>query len=517
MKSFVQNSILVFLFSCCTVLWANIDQSPLFKESLRKAQVQMTTTVEKVDGNAKKANQHMAVKSSIFCATCEYVNDTCWPYYTSDPSGFHSCCVWPPDPPPPPRPPEYIRYPDKSSSGVYFVEWENVIGAPRFHLERSVNDGPWEHCSYPDVPYYPEEVQNGSYRYRVRSCNTFAKSEWKEGVHQCVVELGEEPPITYGFDNDTDGWSFAGKVGTFDEPATSWEPSRIGLSPNGSTNCFSSWLSPDFLVKKDKKYRTQWTISSSVSNSDCAPDFRLRANQLSTYLYSITNIFSFGDAAPDTGTKTYELCFEPRIEGNQDAANISFDIINFISGNDPDAWIFLEQVDIHEFNVISASEIVRYDFVNVPQGWESTTQVGSFNECIAEYQDDRLGLCPSGNMDAFGYWKSPEIEVSKDKIYRAEFYVDSSLEDTSKCLDFRLRCMQASNWRCWSTGTLYSAKSIYPRSGWAARFDIIIFPQMETPTDTLQFFFDLIAFDTTKDLNFWIYLERLILDEVKFE
>jgi hypothetical protein len=94
----------------------------------------------------------------------------------------------------PPQPPSSISYPTNSSTGQYTVSWSSSTGATSYQLERSSNGGStWSPVYSGESTSYPENVGNGSYRYRVNATNTCGSSGWTTGTWDCVVSIPPPP------------------------------------------------------------------------------------------------------------------------------------------------------------------------------------------------------------------------------------------------------------------------------------------------------------------------------------
>lgn len=154
-----------------------------------------------------------------------------------------------------------------------------------------------------------------------------------------------------------------------------------------------------------------------------------------------------------------------------------------------------------------------FTFTSDSEGWWFAGAISPFNMPSANYEPGRLGLSPQGATSCFSYWSSPQLQVLKDKVYRTRWRIESSANNPDATVDFRLRCNQLSNWRFWDTG-VYSYNLSAPSVGTPQSYDCIIFPQMQTPDDIIQLSFDVLGFDPLNDLNSWIYLDEVAIDEV---
>ncbi|MCD6385012.1 hypothetical protein J7M23_04465, partial [Candidatus Sumerlaeota bacterium] len=162
------------------------------------------------------------------------------------------------------------------------------------------------------------------------------------------------PVAHYDFETTQQGWVFHGQVPGFDVPDSSYESGALGLSPNGSTNCFSYWESPEIQIEDGKWYRSLWMLGSSVSDPDLVPQFRLRVNQKVSWTSWMKVVNSYNQMAPsNTQYKQYELHFDPIVQGNGDEMVVlSFDILSFDPGDDTTSWLYLDEVTVEELTSI---------------------------------------------------------------------------------------------------------------------------------------------------------------------
>lgn len=336
------------------------------------------------------------------------------------------------------------------------------------------------------------------------------------GPYNCGWGGPTSPPLCFDFDTGMQGWNFAGRVASFNEPNSKWEIGQLGLSPAGSVNCFSYLGSPEIILEKDKVYRASWQVSSTVNVADDAVDFRLRANQLGNWRYWATNVISLNDAAPTTQTKTYDLIILPEMESTTDSIVLSFDLVGFDPANDLQSWLYLDQVSMDEVSIAPIVLTVihaHYSFDDYTEGWEYQGKIGYFNEPVPIVLPGRIGLSPNGSPYCFSYWLSPEIQVRKDRVYLVSWQVSSSTIDPDRVVDFRLRCNQTSNLRAWDTGTYFSTGAAYPARGEPRTYQLMVLPQVSTQSDTIRLAFDIMSLDGTNDLYSYIFLEEVTMVE----
>ena len=172
-----------------------------------------------------------------------------------------------------------------------------------------------------------------------------------------IEELDSTTPtsqiVHYTFDNDLEGWVYAGYINPFAEPVSGYETSRVALSPDGSTNAFSYWLSPDITVEKDKAYRARFNICSSVSDPADAIDFQLRCVQPGVWRSWVTGVF-LGDASiypSATDPRTFDLYIFPQTDNPTDTIQLTFDLLSFNVSKDTNSWVYLEDVIVEEITL----------------------------------------------------------------------------------------------------------------------------------------------------------------------
>ncbi|MCD6385427.1 hypothetical protein J7M23_06575, partial [Candidatus Sumerlaeota bacterium] len=159
---------------------------------------------------------------------------------------------------------------------------------------------------------------------------------------------------SYDFVSDSEGWQFAGTISPYDTPLSSVIPGSLGLSANGSTNCFSYWYSPDIPIQENKVYRALWRVASNVTEPDECVQFRLRSNQKGSWQAWSRLVNSNYQNAPTTGSpKDYYFILTPDITGTDDNLLVfSFDIMSFDPSDDTSSWLYLDAVRLEEITII---------------------------------------------------------------------------------------------------------------------------------------------------------------------
>jgi len=106
----------------------------------------------------------------------------------------------------PPSVPASISYPSSSSTGQYTISWSSSNGATSYQLERSDNGGAsWLPIYSDPETSYPENIGNGSYRYRVKATNSYGSSDWQTSTWDCVVNIPPPlPPVSISYPSNSD-------------------------------------------------------------------------------------------------------------------------------------------------------------------------------------------------------------------------------------------------------------------------------------------------------------------------
>ncbi len=160
--------------------------------------------------------------------------------------------------------------------------------------------------------------------------------------------------VSYSFDSGAEGWNYSGAVPPYDEPTTSTLDSRLGLNPDGSSNCFAYWFSPDISIEAGKNYRATFGISSSVLIPDDSPQLRVRVNQKGAWQAWNRIVNSNNSQGPlSDPVKTYQIILDPAVTGPaaDDILNLSFDIMSFDAADDTSAWLYLNEALVEEITL----------------------------------------------------------------------------------------------------------------------------------------------------------------------
>jgi hypothetical protein len=196
----------------------------------------------------------------------------------------------------------------------------------------------------------------------VLSCDVLSFDPGDDSSSSLYLEemMLEEATLTQGdlveqylFEGTADGWQFMGKIGNYDEPQSALAYGALGLSPNGSTNCFSFWSSPDTTVEDLKLYRARFRMGSDVSDADQAVQFRLRINQKGSWLAWERVVSSNNQQGPSMSLlKWYEVIIDPKVtESSDSVVQTAFDIMSFDVNDDESSWLYLDFMELHEVTI----------------------------------------------------------------------------------------------------------------------------------------------------------------------
>jgi len=323
--------------------------------------------------------------------------------------------------------------------------------------------------------------------------------------------------VHYTFDTGAEGWQFMGVIPPYDMPTTSSAGGHLGLNPQGSTNCFSYWYSPDVLIEDGKLYRARWRVGSSVTNPDECVQFRLRVNQKGAWsCWDTVSHNSFYSKLPSaTNPEDYDVFFNPVVTGTEDELVVfCFDIMSFDPGDDTTSWLYLEELTVDECNVSTSTELMRYEFTGGSEGWQFAGAVSPYDEPITSSTGGHLGLSADGSTNCFSYWYSPDISIEDAKIYRARFEMSSDMTEPDDVVQFRLRVNQKGSWQGWNR-VVNSYNQQSPSATEWKTYDVIFNPNVTGTSDNLAVLsFDILSFDPGDTTTSWLFLESLRLEEI---
>ena len=149
----------------------------------------------------------------------------------------------------------------------------------------------------------------------------------------------------FDFEEGPEGWRFR-STDEFDAPEGTSSEGRLGVSPGDSTTAFGYWESPFIAFEPGKTYRARFTISSDQTDPAKAPTARLRVNSGNNQCIFMQSINSLGngDYSPTTQPSSYDVLFTPPLSSASEGFTICFDIVNIGSEDNPEAWIYLEDI-----------------------------------------------------------------------------------------------------------------------------------------------------------------------------
>ena len=161
----------------------------------------------------------------------------------------------------------------------------------------------------------------------------------------------------YTFTSGYEGWQFYSQT-PFTAPVGSWENTNgcIVLTAQDNTNTFGYFLSPfDLLIEANKLYRIKFTIRNYTSLIDQTPTYRFRVSSQNGQIGAVTSISSIAgsQAVADSNGKTYEVYIDPpqsAIGSSYPNLVFSFDILNFLTDDDPNGSVGLDEVIIEKFD-----------------------------------------------------------------------------------------------------------------------------------------------------------------------
>lgn len=325
-------------------------------------------------------------------------------------------------------------------------------------------------------------------------------------------------PTKYTFESGADGWQFTDRIPPYDAPATAVTMGVIALSPQGSTNCFAYWYSPDLRIEADNLYRIKWLIGSTVDDPDACVQFRLRVNQRGAWASWDRVVNSYLEQAPSLGNlKEYYVYFDPKVTGQNDDNKVifSFDIISFDIFDDVNSWLFVDELMVEKVFAIPGSNVLSYDFVSNNEGWTFAGTIPPFDPPTSIIAPGRLGLNPDGSANSFSYWFSPDVTIQSGKMYRLRWEVESSVTNPDDAIQFRLRINQRGSWSAWNRA-INSYLQNSPSWGNPVFYDIILDPVVTgtSADDRFIFSFDILSFDWNDDKYSWNLLNSVSLNEI---
>jgi len=324
------------------------------------------------------------------------------------------------------------------------------------------------------------------------------------------------PPITYNFDDGAQGWTFEGVVNPFVTPINDATGGHLGLNSAGSSYCFSYWFSPDIAIQNNTLYRSRWQMGTDCTNPDNTVQFRLRVSQKESWqAWDKIVTSNYGQSPSNVEFKWYDLYFDPIISGSADNLIVlNFDILSFDAHDDINSWLYLEEVTLDEATITSTSLALEYDFTDGTEGWQFEGAVPPYAVPLSSSGVDNIGLGANGSSYCFSYWLSPDTIVNDGQMYVALFEVSSSTTNPDNTLHFRMRVNQKKSWQAWDRIVDSNNQQAPSNSVWKT-YGIIFEPHVIDAGDNIMMYaFDIMSFDMVNDINSWLYLESMQIEEI---
>ncbi|MFH0794337.1 MAG: kelch repeat-containing protein, partial [bacterium] len=332
--------------------------------------------------------------------------------------------------------------------------------------------------------------------------------------------------VTFGFDTDSEGWSFITiPLPDFSAPTSAATGGMVSLHSTTNTNTFGFWQSPSgaFPVVSDRLYRAIFRVKTDVTTPSMVPGIRPRLNNLNGQTSAFISVDSNG-AATDVTTpagKDYEVYFLPfqgGAQGSSGEMTASFDLINFSTSDQADATMSLDQltVDSEAMDTVNASftPVTNYTFDAGSQGWSFISLPGVFGDVTSSSSGGVLGMTATTNVNAFGFWMSPVLTVSDNTLYRFRYAMRTSVATQSQVPGIRLRANtlsgeSAAAVRVDSGGNGASS----PIVGSNTFYDLYLRPGPSGVTSGVNTSADLINFNTADTLNGDLIIDAVSVDK----
>jgi uncharacterized repeat protein (TIGR01451 family) len=167
-----------------------------------------------------------------------------------------------------------------------------------------------------------------------------------------------ESVVMHGFDEGTDGWEQR-VVSPYGEPSFSHTTvngdGALAINANGNGECFGYWDSVNPIVTLDptQAYYVRFKVATSADENSrgVAPSFRCRLNDETLQGGAYTRITSTGDASRVPTMEVpmdYYVLFQPDLSMDQRGLLLSFDIMNFLPGDDANMDVYLLEVEVYQ-------------------------------------------------------------------------------------------------------------------------------------------------------------------------
>ena len=203
----------------------------------------------------------------------------------------------------------------------------------------------------PDIipgTHYFQSWANGYLFYQKR-VELEANQELNMGDVLLVAESTLLPAETdFYFDEGPEGWVFTSFPETYDVPEKTDKNGHLGLSAGGQTHCFGYWESPFIAFQSGKTYRATFILTSDQDSPENVPTARIRINSGNNQRIAFLSINSTGDgdSSPTKEPLACHLVFTPPVSASSQGFTINFDLANIGTGDNANAWIYLESVEL---------------------------------------------------------------------------------------------------------------------------------------------------------------------------
>jgi hypothetical protein len=277
-------------------------------------------------------------------------------------------------------------------------------------------------------------------------------SDFAVYVFNIIIETPTPTPtptpwrIIYDFIPDQEGWTTGGAPVVYALPDFAWETDYLKTTSQTNTNTFGYWQSPPnaIPVDADHLYRARFNVSTDITDRARVPQLRVRANSSNFQQYDVLSIKSAGEGgmSPQPTGTDYDLYFVP--PGNDSAATLAFDLLNFNPYDAPVAELALDTVIVERFALdsLSAPTLVQdYTFDVSTDGWITGGAPIAFSAPQYRHAGGALELRALTNTNTFGYWVNnpADITIETDRLYRGTFVVRTDVTNPALVPEMRVR------------------------------------------------------------------------------
>jgi hypothetical protein len=324
----------------------------------------------------------------------------------------------------------------------------------------------------------------------------------------------------YNFEAGTEGWGFSSQVIPFSPPNSAAFGGALWLGTVNNTNCFGYWQSPSSAVpvSSGQLYLARFALVCSDQAQSLVPTLRVRAvsSNFQQVDWLENSSTGGGESSPNSAGRSYDLFFEP--PANASSVSPAFDVLNFDPSDAEHATVGLDALNVYAYSVSEiavATTQKQYAFDTGAEGWVFSGEIPPFTQLNTGAYSGALHLASQNNTNSFGYWYSPESDVSMTAtptLYRATFSVYSDQSDASIVPEMRLR-VYASNYQI-TIGNLCTSAGAGDNSPMqtARSYSVYFWSPNSALSGNLQCAFDLLNFSPDDAAH-----GTLSLDDVKIE